>query len=135
MPMQSYQEKIAEKYIDSISDITDLTAEDKPAIIFYFLTCCFGYLLRNDEEKTVSEFGVKMRKRLNFIIKNFGNKFLSSPQYIENRNWLKNTEDTKTDTEILLPDVPVIWCANHAFKDDTLASVLAIKRHAYIRFI
>ncbi len=47
---------------------------------------------------------------------------------------MRNTEDDRPDTEIILPREPVIWAANHAFKDDTLATVLAIKRYAYILF-
>lgn len=37
------------------------------------------------------------------------------------------------DEPLVLPEEPVIWCANHSFKDDVLATVLAC-RHAYILF-
>lgn len=50
--MNSYEEKLLNKYIDSISDISDLTAGEKPSALFYLLTYCFGYLLSNDAEKT-----------------------------------------------------------------------------------
>lgn len=71
---------------------------------------------------------------MNFIIKTFGKNFLANPQYIENRNYLRNAEDTRPDAGITLPETPVIWVANHVFKDDALATLLAMKRHAYFFF-
>lgn len=132
--MKSYKEKILQKYSDSISDISDLSAGDKPSMLFYFLTYCLGYLLSNDIARVVSENGIRARNRWNFLLKKAAGNFLTSPQYIENRNILKNPEDNTPDTQIILPNTPVIWASNHAFKDDGLASVLAIQRHAYILF-
>lgn len=45
-----------------------------------------------------------------------------------------NCSDPPPDTKIALPSEPVIWASNHNFKDDTLASILAAQRHAYILF-
>ena len=55
---------------------------------------------------------------------------------MENRNELLYPEQLNPlpDKPIELPDKPVIWIANHAIKDDTLASVLAAKRNGYIIF-
>lgn len=50
--MNSYKEKLLNKYIGSISDISDLTAGEKPSALFYLLIYCLGYLLSNDAEKT-----------------------------------------------------------------------------------
>ena len=36
------------------------------------------------------------------------------------------------DEGIILPEEPVIFIANHGFKDDILATVLAAKRHCYL---
>ncbi len=66
-----------------------------------------------------------------------GPYFLQVPQIFENRNFLRNPDSNEKlvlDTPILLPPEPVIWAANHAFKDDALATILAAKRHAYILF-
>lgn len=132
--MRFYKQKILQKYPDSISDISDLTAGDKPSMLFYFLTYFLGYLLSNDTAKAVSENGIRVRNRWNPLLKKAAGNLLTSPQYIENRNLLRNPEDNTPDTQIMLPDTPVIWASNHAFKDDGLASVLAIQRHAYILF-
>ena len=43
----------------------------------------------------------------------------------------KNKPYSKT---ITLPKEPVIWMANHAFKDDVCATICAAQRHSYILF-
>lgn len=78
-----------------------------------------------------------MSKKIHCIIKALGPYFLKSPQLLENRNFLKNPDlggNSVPDSGIFLPDKPVIWASNHVFKDDTLATILAAKRHAYILF-
>lgn len=122
------------KYHDSITDISDLTAGDKPSLIFPLLILCLGYLLDNDIDKTISSKGITARRKLNPVIKKLGPMFLASPQIIENRNSLVHPGCNIPDTEIILPDTPVIWTPNHSFKDDALATILAIKRHAYLLF-
>lgn len=130
----SYDNRIAKKYAESITGVNDLTGNATPSILFYILTSCFGYLLENDVDKVISSNGVKIRSLLNPLVKALGVHFLSNPQIIENRNLLRGYGDNMPDKEIALPDKSVIWAANHAFKDDTLATILAIKRHAYILF-
>ncbi len=131
--MNQYK-KIISRHSDSITGFTDLTGADEPSVLFHLLIHCFGYLLDNDVDHALSEKGVIIRKKINFLIHLLGPRFLSNPQKIENRNYLRNRDDDKLDKGINLPDKPVIWTANHAFKDDTLATILAIKRHAYILF-
>lgn len=78
-----------------------------------------------------------IRRQLHFIIKKLGPYFLKNPQIFENRNFLQNPDsdgNIAPDQGICLPSEPVIWAANHAFKDDVLATILAAKRHAYILF-
>lgn len=132
--MKRYLEKIVNKYPESLSDISDVIAGDKPSLLFYFLINAFGYLLKNEPEKILSQNGVAIRRRLNIIIRTVGKAFLKCPQVIENRNVLKNPESTDADNKITLPDKPVIWAPNHYFKDDILASVLTLYRHSYILF-
>ena len=132
-------EEVLEKYKGSLNGIDDLTAGKDPSLLFYFLIDAFGYLLENDVENTVSQRGIINRRKFNFLIKKFGPNFLGNPQVIENRNFLRDpyaidSSQVADDPGIILPDEPVIWTANHAFKDDTLASIIAIYRHAYILF-
>ena len=130
--MNLYNEKLLTKYSDSLTDISDLTAGEAPGIMFYILTTCFGYLLENDPDKVVSRKGVEIRRKVNFLIKKLGPLFLTNPQIIENRNTLLDLENAEKDKGIILPDKPVIWTSNHAFKDDILASILTINRHVYL---
>ena len=128
-----------EKHKNVINGIEDLTAGEEPTELFYFLIDKFGYLLDTDVDKTVSKFGVMARSGTNFLISKFGPNFLGSPIVIENRNFLIDPyaidpSQVKKDKKIKLPKESVIWTANHAFKDDTLASMVAMSRHAYILF-
>lgn len=61
---------------------------------------------------------------------------MSNPQIFENRNALRNPDlvDVPPDADIALSKEPVIWVANHGFKDDVLATILAVKRPACILF-
>lgn len=129
-------EKILAKYGDMITGADDLTAGAPPSRLFYLLADKLSYLLDADPEAVVSQKGVERRRRLHFIIETFGPRFLANPQVFENRNFLRNPDaaEIAPDPGITLPGEPVIWTANHWFKDDGLASVLAAKRHAYILF-
>ena len=134
---EAFKSKRIEKILSNqqnITGINDLTAGEEPSLLFYILADKLGYLLENNPDKVLSKKGVEIRKKVNYIIKKLGPAFLTSPQIIENRKVLLNPNSTEKDDEIVLPDKPVIWVANHAFKDDTLASILAIKRNAYILF-
>ncbi len=136
--MENYKKKQLDKIIrkteNNITGISDLTAEKDPSLLFYLLADKLSYLLENDPGKVISKSGVKLRKKLNYLIKLLGPLFLTNPQVIENRKSLLNPENIEKDEEIILPKNPVIYAPNHSFKDDTLASILAAKRHAYILF-
>lgn len=126
--------KILSYYSDRINGVQDLIGDDPPAILFYLLGEKFSYLMDDDPEVVISERGVEARRHFNKVIKLFGPLFLSSKQVIENRNILRNPDSQIEDHEIVLPDDPVIWTPNHGFKDDALATVLAIPRNAYFLF-
>lgn len=138
--MKSREQKltaILNKYGAMVTGLSDLAADIPPSALFYLLADKLCYLLDESPEVVVTEKGVKCRRRLHFLIKTLGPHFLKSPQVFENRNFLRNPDVDKKfapDPEILLPSEPVIWASNHAFKDDTLATILAAKRHAYILF-
>ncbi len=128
--------KILLKYNGIITGVNDLTAGAKPSLLFYFLADHLRYLLDNDPPKVVSAKGITWRRKFHPVIKKLGIHFLSNPQVFENRNFLKNPQASEIapDPGIELPNKPVIWAANHSFKDDTLATILAAKRHTYILF-
>lgn len=127
-------EKVLEKAEDSITGLVDLIGDKNPSMLFYLLADKLIYLLDNDPKKCFSKEGIELRKKLNHLIKLVGPAFLKDKQIIENRNSLIDSKDNTPDSGIIVPDEPVIWTANHAFKDDTLATILAIKRNAYILF-
>lgn len=127
---------ILQKYDGMITNKKDLLGDTDPSGLFYILANRYRYLLDESPERVISPRGVRIRKNVNFIIKKLGKYFLTNPQVFENRNFLKNPTATEilSDPGIQLPDEPVIWTSNHAFKDDTLATILAARRHAYILF-
>ena len=127
-------DEISSLYGDKISNTNDLTGGEKPTLLFYFLARHLRYLLDDEPELTLSKEGIEFRRKINVLLKKVGKYFLKNPQIFENRQELINPGCEKNDTEIQLPKEPVIWMANHAFKDDTLATILAAKRHAYILF-
>lgn len=129
-------EAISQKYNGMITGLTDLTAGNSPSALFFFLADKLSYLLTADAETAISPKGIERRRQFNSIIKALGPLFLSNPQVFENRNFLQNPDCSEPfpDSKIMLPSEPVIWASNHGFKDDTLASVLAAQRHAYILF-
>lgn len=137
-------DKFLVKYKDSVDDISELTAGTKPKRIFYLWLKCFGYLLDNDPDKCVSRKGLKRRQRISPLLHKFAPSTLSNTQVFEDRNDLMYRDDLYVPVDgykkinysknISIPSEPVIWVANHAFKDDTLASILAQNRQASIMF-
>lgn len=129
-------DKILLKYDGLITGANDLTAGISPSKLFYFLANHLSYLLDPDPEKTISAKGIARRRKFNPVIRKLGVHFLTNPQIFENRNFLRNplAAEISPDLGIVLPNDPVIWAANHGFKDDTLATILAAKRHTYILF-
>ncbi len=126
--------EIEEKYKDQIVTIRDLVGDQKPSKLFYTLIDKLGYLLDEDPKKVLSKEGVERRKAFNKVIKTFGDSFLSSSLKIEDREYLRNKASNRMDFGPQIGEEPVIWAPNHGFRDDTLATVLAIPRNAYILF-
>lgn len=127
--------RIMEVHKDHITSLTDLTGGEDPSWLFYILINACGRMLDPENTKDQTKMAIAIRRRLNPIIKKLGPSFLTNPQIIENRNFLMHPDADVIDEDsgIILPDEPVIWIANHSFKDDTLASILVV-RHAYILF-
>lgn len=126
---------ILKKYNGMITGIGDLVGDEPPSRLFFLLADRLSYLLDLDEKIAINPKGVERRRKLLPIIKMLGPHFLNNRQIFENRNYLQNPDSQLIpDSQIALPDEPVIWASNHGFKDDALGSVLAAQRHAYILF-
>lgn len=133
-----------EKYKDSLSGYKDLVGDTlvPNKKLFFFLMDHYGYLMSNNPNEVITEKDVKLRRKINPLIKAIGKKALKNGQIIENRELLIKNFDNENqepfiptkDKGIILPEEPVIWVVNHGFKDDTLATILACLRHAYILF-
>ena len=87
-----------------------------------------------DDNWRPTRAGIRFRRLIHPIFPLLGEKFLSNPQVIKNRNRLMDAASTAPDNGITLPDEPVIFCVNHHFKDDIMGAVCAVPRHAYILF-
>ena len=129
--------KIEELYKGKIKNINDLTGGREPSKLFYILARHLDYLLDTDPNVCIKKYGVKFRRALNPIVKKIAPLFMQSKQVIEDRNKLMypkgpKKRDKKYSSEIELPEEPVIWMANHAFKDDVVATICAAKRHGYL---
>lgn len=131
---QNKLDKIVLQYNGLITGLQDLTANEEPSKLFYFLARYMRYLLDTEPDIAISEKGIKRREKIYFLLKKYGGNLLGNPQVFENRKFLRNPTltDVLPDEDIVLPPELVIWAANHVFKDDILATVLALRRHAYI---
>lgn len=127
-------DKKLNKYSDSITKKEDIFAEKKPTMFFKLFGKRLLYLLSNNPEDVLSKKGVQRRQKFNSTFKKIGKLFLTNKQVIENRKNLICDDNDEEDNEIVLPDKPVIWVSNHGFKDDALATLLAMKRNGYILF-
>lgn len=125
--------KIIHSFEGKITGPADLFGGAEPSLLFYLWGRRVGKML--DEDWQPSALGAALRQRVVYpIIKLVGRKTLTNPQIMENRNRLRDESCAAPDPGIVLPDEPVIFCANHGFKDDIAATVLAAPRAAYIFF-
>lgn len=103
----------------SISDQTDITGTAKPSFLFPFMARVGSRLLNEDPEKIVQ------RRKAHFL------HFSSLIRWAAPRMMsFRQTIETPFPD---LPNQPVIWCANHSFKDDVAATV-GVARPSYIFF-
>ena len=125
--------KLLEKYAGLITSEKDLTGDSAPSILYGLLCNRMRYLLDEDPQ-TITPRSIQWRRNIHFLIRALGPAFLHERQIIENRNQLRNpnAESPLPDTGIQLPKAPVIWAANHGFKDDVAATILAAQRHTYL---
>ncbi len=129
-------EDFLEKYKSQLSGFVDIVGDDFiPSKLFPFNMKHLGKLLDSDVDKVLGKTSLKLRHMtIGKLIKKLGYKFMSSDQVFENRNELRNPNDTTPDKGIILPNEPVLWTPNHHFKDDALASIVAAKRPLCLLF-
>jgi len=129
-------DSLVSKYSDALLSKEDLIGDDNydMSALFYLNNKKYMYLLDNDPEVAVKLKDIEFRRKFYKILQKYGHLALKCEQKIENRNFIENPDSTNVseDNGIVLPEKPVIFVANHGFRDDILATVLAAKRHAYI---
>lgn len=129
-----YKQEILEKYADVINGIEDLLGDgyDDMSTLFYLVNRHYLHWMDSNPDIAVSEKEIKTRRKIYKILQKFGPKILGCTQVIENRKYIDNPSCNEDDDKVVLPDRPVIFVANHGFRDDILATTLAAGRHSYL---
>ena len=129
-----YNELIYEKYRDCLTSFSDLVGDgyEQPSKLFYLVNHRFLYLLDNNPKVAIRKRDIRFRRSFYKILEKFGHLALACTQRIEDRNGIIGVQSAGENQEVVLSDEPVIFVANHGFRDDILATVLAAKKHAYI---
>lgn len=124
-----------------IRNNVDLTADEKTSLIFDYMLKKYSNMLSNNPSEIYDEKTLKKGRLIHALIMAIGRFFLTNPQIMENRatllefdneTMLNNREGL--DKDVVIPNEPVIFLSNHGFKDDILASMLAVKKRAYLVF-
>ena len=131
---EEYKKQVLERYSDSINGIEDLLGDgyDDMSNLFYFVNRKYLHWMSNDPDEAVIEKEVLFRRKFYEVLKKIGPGMLGCTQVYENRNKLNDPTSDEPDLGIELPERPVIFVANHGFRDDVLATTLAANRHAYL---
>lgn len=127
-----YKNKILSQYSSELSSIDELLGDNETDMssLFYLINRHFLYMLSNDPDISIREKDIKFRKKFYKILKTVGPSMLGCTQVIENREEFADGQDETI--YVAQNDKPVIFVANHGFRDDALATVLAAGKPAYI---
>lgn len=117
---------------DYITGPSDLLAEGPPSLFFYLFAGWYRKMLCEIPKDGALRRSIRWRKAINPALKGLAPLFMKAKQVMEDRNALLGIPGK--DAGIQLPPEPVIWAANHGFKDDVAASAAAAARHAFIVF-
>ena len=130
---ERFNKEVFEKYSDELTSFNDLLGdnEEKMSSLFYLINKRFLYMLDNDPDVSIRKEDIEFRRKFYKILKLLGSSLLGCSHVIENRDEFADGVDesiynNSNDSR------PVIYVANHGFRDDALATVLAANRHAYI---
>ena len=131
---EEYKKLICERYKESITDFSDLLGDnyEEMSKLFYLYNRKYLYWLDNNPKVAVKEKDILFRRKFYNFLKIVGPKMLGCTQVFENRKKIDNPSCNLEDDKVILPDQPVIFIANHGFRDDVLATTLAAGRHAYL---
>lgn len=124
---------IINTYGEYVTNPKDLIGDKDPSLLFFI----FGKLFREllvDGYASISTNSIKKKKKFNSIIRKVGKHFLSNPQIILDKNELIGITQNDIEKASFDKEEKYIYIANHAFKDDILASILATRSHAYLFF-
>lgn len=114
-----------------IKNEKDLYGDDDPTILFHILIKKYERLLNSDDFADFTKEAIKKKSRVNKAVRKIGNLFLKTEQIFEKREELAIG---KSFDPVVIPDEPVVFVANHGFRDDILGTILAAGRHAYVMF-
>ena len=107
--------RILSRYEGRIMNSQDLLGGDKPSALFYLLAPALCGLLDTDPA-IIHKNAIRWRRIIHPVLSALGALTLKNTQIIEDRPLLYGG---KTNIEpFSLPDDPIIFVANHAFKDD-----------------
>ena len=133
----NYKERInkevLEKYRDELTSFNDLLGDNKTEMsnLFYLVNRHFLYMLDNDPEIAIREKDIKFRRKFYKVLKMLGSSMLGCSHKIEDRSEFADGVDESMYNDSN-ESKPVIFVANHGFRDDALATVLAADSPAYI---
>ena len=109
----------------------DLYGDDDPTILFHVLIHKYQRLLDSDDFEDFTKESIKKKSIVNGAVRRIGHLFLKTKQIFEKREDLL---EGQSFDPVVIPDEPVIFVANHGFRDDILGTILAADRHAYVMF-
>lgn len=126
-----FDQKVADKYSEELTSFKDLLGdgEEKMSVLFYLINRHFLYMLDNNPNISIRKNDIEFRKKFYNVLKLLGPSMLGCKLVIENRDKFSDGVDEKIYQET---DGPVIFVANHGFRDDALATVIAANKPAYI---
>lgn len=129
--MKQKNERIIQSFRHSITGESDLLGSETPSPLFPVIARLAANLMTCDLSKMLSKRSMSVRRLIHPIIMLLLPAFMEYKQIFESKNSLLGIDAPDTFAE--LPKEPVIWVANHGFKDD-VAATLHVARHAYILF-
>lgn len=106
-----------------IKNLDDLFGERAASAFFLIFGKKMSAQLKTDTKAWIASEKLCFHKKINSLIRKTAWLFMSNQQIIEESN------DTK-----VIGSEPVIWIANHRFKDDAAATIRAAGRYAYVFF-
>ena len=119
MTINVKETKIMKSFDGSITGSADLLGKASPSLLFPFMSRIGRQLLKCEPQELSG-------KKSRFLRRYFQFGRLLAPTSMAYRQIIEGKRPE-------LSKEPVIWCANHSFKDD-VAATIRVARHAYVFF-